>query len=169
MTTYYFAGRHSRHAELTRYRDQLLTAVPGASVTSRWIDRHGGELETNHTPEALNAAPADCWKHGAADLEDLNRADVIVSFTDGGPGRRGEYHVEYGYALALRGSNDPRVYQPRIIVVGPRENIFHCHPAIEIYPEWWDFLRHEVILVGRERADALHPGVIAADDPVRRM
>ena len=39
---YYFAARYSRHAEMREYREQLTQAIPGASVTSQWIDCHDG-------------------------------------------------------------------------------------------------------------------------------
>jgi hypothetical protein len=158
MTRYYFAGRYSRHAELARYRDQL-TMLPGARVTSRWIDCHDGELEVSYTPEAMAADPEACWKHGAADLADLEGADVIVSFTGGGG--KGGRHVEHGMAIALHAGDDPRAYRMmRLVVVGPRENIFHCHPATEVYPHWNAFLHHELIAVGERLTAQLHPGIV---------
>jgi len=159
---YYFAGRYSRHAELAGYRDQLIL-IPGAEVTSRWIDCHDGELESSYTPEALAADPAACWRHGAADLEDLDRATAIVSFTGDGGGGKGGRHIEHGVAIAAyegiaaRSGSKPSV---RLIVVGPRENIFHCHPATEVYATWPDFLTHEIETLGRERAGRLHPGIL---------
>lgn len=142
---YYFAGRYSRHAELAKYRDQL-ELIPGAKVTSRWIDCHDGELEASYTPEALAADPAGCWRHGAADLEDLNEADVIVSFTDASGGGKGGRHVEHGWAISAHDSlilaDDP-AFSMRLVVVGPRENIFHCHPGTEVYADFAEFLTHE--------------------------
>lgn len=134
---YYFAARYSRNPELREYRDQLVAAIPGAVVTSRWIDCHEdivGGLEQSFTPDALNADPAGCWKFGQHDLEDLSNADAIVSFTGGGGGGKGGRHVEHGYAIAAG---------KRLVVVGPRENIFHCHPATEAFDTWADFLAYE--------------------------
>ena len=88
MTCYYFAAR----------RDRLVATIPNAIVTSRWIDCHNDELEQSYTPEVLNADPAGCWKYGRDDLNDLNAADVIVSFTGQGGGGKGGRHVEHGYA-----------------------------------------------------------------------
>jgi len=134
VTRYYLAARYSRHAEMRRYRDELVAAIPGATVTSRWIDQHAGKLESSFTPEVLAADPAGCWVYGAHDLVDLDEADVVVSFTGAGGGGKGGRHVEFGYALAA--------CKP-LVIVGPRENIFHCHPDIEVYPTWADFLRQE--------------------------
>jgi hypothetical protein len=44
LTTYYFAARYSRNAEMRRYRNELAALIPDAKVTSRWIDQHGGTL-----------------------------------------------------------------------------------------------------------------------------
>lgn len=142
---YYFASRYSRNAELREYRDQITDAIPGTVVTSRWIDCHGGELAVSYTPDMLAADPEACWKHGQADLEDLSDSTAIVSFT--GPGGKGGRHVEHGIAIAYADNGPwlaPNAAQYRLIVVGPREHIFHCHPATEVYPTWDAFLAAEV-------------------------
>lgn len=140
---YYFAARYSRHAELAAYRDELQRALPDAFVTSRWIDCHDGELEQSYTPEALNADPEGCWRHGAADLEDLDEAYVCVSFTGDGGGGKGGRHIEHGYHLASVHVSAARSLL-RIVVVGPRENIFHCHPRTEVFSDWSSFLAAEI-------------------------
>lgn len=146
MTTYYFAARYSRNAELRTYRNELEATVPGAKVTSRWIDQHGGAVETSFTPEVLAADPEGCWKYGLADLEDLANAEAIISFTGGGGGGKGGRHVEHGVAIAYVG-NGPWLSSGdfRLIVVGSPEHIFHCHPATEVYATWRNFLAAEVV------------------------
>ena len=72
-------------------------------------------------------------------------ADVLVSFT--GAGGKGGRHIEHGYWLAaidMIQQLRPYAPRPRVCVVGPRENIFHCHPATEAYPDWTAFLTHEL-------------------------
>lgn len=138
---YYFASRYSRNAELREYRDELVNQVPGAVVTSRWIDCHEdivGGLNESFTPEVLSADPDRCWQYGLHDLEDLEEADVIVSFT--GPGGKGGRHIEHGYGIALADSPGSCF---RLIVIGSRENIFHCHPVTEVYATWQEFLAAE--------------------------
>ncbi len=157
MTVYYFAARYSRHPEMRTYRDQMEAAVLEAAVSSRWIDCHDDELEQSYTPEALNADPAGCWQHGQHDLEDLDRAEVIVSFT--GEGGKGGRHIEHGYAIALHHIADLSQYSPtympmRLIIVGPRENIFHCHPDTEVYPDFAAFLEHEISCAPRPTASS---------------
>lgn len=141
---YYFAARYSRHFELRGYRAELLAAIPGAVVTSRWIDCHDGELDASLDPSLLAADPGGCWKFGQHDLEDLARARAIVSFTGDGGGGKGGRHIEHGIAIAYV-DNDVWIGVGgfRLIVVGPRENIFHCHPATEVYATWPEFLAAE--------------------------
>lgn len=137
MSRYYFASRYSRHPEMRAYRDKLTAAIPGAVVTSRWIDCHGDELEQSYTPEVLNADPAGCWRHGRDDLQDLHLSDVLVSFT--GPGGKGGRHIEHGYAMAMAYWSGA----PRVVIVGDRENIFHCDPDTEWFPDFDAFLAAE--------------------------
>lgn len=115
----YLAARYSRNPEMREVRDRLVAA--GHQVTSRWIDNHGGELEESFTPEALSANPSFCAKYGMDDVEDLEAADVVVSFTGKGGGGKGGRHVEFGMAYSLG--------KP-CILIGPRENIFHCLPTV---------------------------------------
>jgi hypothetical protein len=132
-TTYYFAGRYSSHRQLRDHRDELAAAMPTAKVTSRWIDCHDGPLDQSLTPAELTGAPARSWRYGADDLTDIGAAEVVVSFT--GAGGKGGRHVEFGYALATG---------KRLVIVGQRENVFHCHPAVEQYDTWEAFLVHEL-------------------------
>jgi hypothetical protein len=58
-------------------------------------------------------------------------ADVLMAFTEfpgQTPGRaRGGRHVEFGIAFAK---------EKRLMIVGPRENIFHWLPSVEVYPDF---------------------------------
>jgi hypothetical protein len=61
-----------------------------------------------------------------------------MSFTSAGGGKGGR-HVEYGLALGLG---------KRLIICGPRENIFHTLPQVEHYPDWW----HLALALSRDHA-----------------
>jgi hypothetical protein len=143
---YYFAGAYARRAELDKCAGWLLTEVPAARVVSRWLTDPQEGLDAGfsagglETPEAVSKA----WEYGQRDLNDLASADVIVSFT--GEGARGGRHIEHGAAIAYRDVWSPLTKMPpiRLIVVGPREHVFHCHPATEVYPYWAAFLAHEI-------------------------
>lgn len=121
----YLAARYSRNAEMRGVRD-VLQAL-GYEVTSRWIDQHGGNLLESIVTTRLNAEPAECYQYAATDVDDLTRADTVVSFTSADGGGKGGRHVEFGLALGLG---------KRLVIVGPRENVFHTLPQIEWYPDW---------------------------------
>lgn len=128
MTAYYLAARYSRYPEMQGVRD-VLTAL-GHTVTSRWIDQHGGDQLESATQAVLNSDPRSVQHFGVHDLDDIRAADVLVSFTSPDGGGKGGRHVEHGYALGLG--------MP-VIIVGPRENIFHTLSGITCYPDWAHF------------------------------
>jgi nucleoside 2-deoxyribosyltransferase len=121
----YLAARFSRNDEMRGVRD-VLTAI-GYEITSRWIDLHGGEQKESAAAAVLNSDPASVAHFGEHDIEDLRAADVVVSFTSPDNVGKGGRHIEFGYGLALG---------KRMVVVGPRENIFHTLPQVEHYPDW---------------------------------
>ena len=107
----YIASRYDRRFEMLGITGVLMRA--GHSVTSRWIEGRGDG------PEVA----------AAEDFEDVLRADCLVSFTEEPAAgvtwaARGGRHVEFGLALAAG---------KRLCVVGPRENIFHFLPRVEVY------------------------------------
>jgi hypothetical protein len=135
---YYFAAAYERQAELRGYRDDFQTKT-GHEVSSRWLDNPQGGF----VPTDLNADPERCWEQGKRDIQDIVRSQALVSFT--GQGTRGGRHVEHGMAMELH-ARRARPVGPgfRLIVVGPREVIFHTHPDTEIYPDFAAFLDHEI-------------------------
>jgi hypothetical protein len=128
----YLAARYSRHNEMQGVRD-VLSALYGIETTARWIDCHTdvvGDFTSSFTVEFLNQYPEKCAPLGQHDVDDLMAADTVISFTsnDGGKGGR---HVEFGMAVALR---------KRLIVIGPREHVFHTLSAVEWFPDWPHFV-----------------------------
>lgn len=112
----YLAASYSRRQEMVHHAAAVLREA-GLEVTSRWIDG-SHELDDSATVE-------DRARLAMEDLEDVVRADVVLSFTDGpqsaGKGRGGR-HVELGIALALG---------KRVLLIGPPENVFHYLPQVE--------------------------------------
>lgn len=137
MHQVYLAARYSRHEEMRGVRD-VLQAI-GYAVTAQWIDCHGGKYLTSFTSEVLNRDPAYCSRTAQADLADLHAADTVISFTSVDSGGKGGRHIEFGYALALG---------KRMILVGPRENVFHTLPQVEHYSDW----PHLVMALRKEAA-----------------
>jgi hypothetical protein len=124
----YLAARYSRWQELAGYAEELRAI--GYEVTSRWI-------KGDHELRADGQGEADHWAvvWASEDREDLLAADIVVSFTEGAdvPGRaRGGRHVEFGMALETG---------KRLLVVGPRENVFHHLPGVERFADWPSCLR----------------------------
>jgi hypothetical protein len=108
----YLAARFDRSSEMLDVAATLSRA--GHFVTSRWI--HGRQ----NAPDLVSAVE---------DIEDLADADCLVSFTERPTegvswAARGGRHVEFGVAVATG---------KRVCVVGPRENIFHHLPRVEVF------------------------------------
>lgn len=119
----YLAARYSRHPEMRTYAQDL--ARIGCEVTSRWIE---GLLPD----DGKMGGPEDKMRKCAEDdLEDLARANCCISFTekprDPNVNTRGGRHVEFGFALAMGKT---------VVVVGHRENVFHCLPRVQFAETW---------------------------------
>lgn len=152
-TTIYLAARYSRREELCGYRRDL--EALGHVVQARWLNGEH-QLANDGTPigesgEALvegalrsgevlsekeqsKRAVALRQQFAQDDWEDVNAADLVISFTEvprSGKPNRGGRHVEFGIALAN---------SARVIVVGHRENIFHWLPCVEFCETWMDAL-----------------------------
>ena len=119
----YLAAQYRRREELCRYREELHNR--GFLVTSRWLN--GDHHMPDHSPSDYQHA--ENQRFAKEDLEDLELADVVISFTEPartGPSRGGR-HVEFGYAQAL---------EKICAVVGHRENVFHFLPNVVFFPAW---------------------------------
>jgi hypothetical protein len=126
----YLAARYSRHPEMREVRDILMKL--GHEVTSHWIDQHGGNLLESIVQSKLNSDPEGSSVYAIKDVEDVMRSDIIISFTSEDGGGKGGRHVEFGLAIGLG---------MRIVLIGPRENVFHCLPIVEHYQTLSDFLQ----------------------------
>lgn len=120
----YLAARYSRRDELRSFRAVLIGG--GFEVTSRWL---GEGTPLDHKMSDLSEE----YQRVSAevDLEDIDAADYLILYSEdpdkGTP--RGGRHVEFGYALAKGKS---------IIVIGPKENIFHALPGIQHVRFTWE-------------------------------
>ena len=90
-------------------------------MTSRWLNK------THETSKQIwedDLSPKLLQGFAIEDVEDILAADAIIMFTEEpGPGTsRGGRHVEFGLAIAAH---------IRLIVVGPRENVFYYLPRVE--------------------------------------
>lgn len=115
MARIYLAARYGRRAEMQNIARAL--EAFGHLVTARWVR---GAHEAEGVEQSVQFA--------LEDLQDVEAADTLVAFTElpGTTGKmRGGRHVEFGYALKAG---------HRCIVVGPRENVFHHVPGVEVVP-----------------------------------
>jgi hypothetical protein len=117
-STIYLCARYSRGEELNGYAEELRRL--DFRVHCEWI------TGAHHDTDSETCAYID--------FEEVRRADIVISFTEGpgeiaGRGRGGSF----GIALAL---------DKRCIVVGFRENVFHHLPPpyVEFYPSWLECL-----------------------------
>ena len=139
---YYFAGAYARRKELQGLASEIERSGIGARVISGWLN-HTQADDDNDAGFSDFSDPriADlAWEYGMCDMDDVLSAQAIVSFT--GQGGRGGRHVEHGMAILLNRMRPVTGY--RLIVIGPREHVFHCHPATEHFATWVEFLRHEI-------------------------
>jgi hypothetical protein len=100
----------------------------GVEVVSRWIDGHHEvrpDIDANHSQQE-----AQGWAY--EDLTDIERADMLVLFTESNGYRRGGCLIEFGYALG-NGLN--------LAVVGPTDNVFTCLWGIRHYDDWAELLK----------------------------
>lgn len=105
---FYLAARYTRIKEMQGIAKRLTEM--GHIVTSRWI-------EGTHDWDGVDQQRGQ--QLALDDLEDLLSANQVIVFTPGGT--RGGMHYEFGYAQA---------YGIACVIVGPRQNIFHCIETI---------------------------------------
>lgn len=119
----YLASRFARGAEMEQFAEQARAA--GFEVTSRWHNGSHGDpnIDSDLTHPGMP-------RYAVEDLNDVARADVVVSFTHGGGGKGGR-HVEFGLGLA---------WNKRMVVVGPREHVFHTVDGVERVDTWSEAL-----------------------------
>ncbi len=143
MTAFYLAARYSRRLEVAEYADQLHSL--GHQVTSRWLlGQHQAEVlevDADGIPEHV---PEVARRFAEEDVEDVTFADVVVAFSE--PPRseasRGGRHVEFGMALGwvLAGYRSLDGRRRSVVVIGQRENVFHCLREVAVFPDWATFL-----------------------------
>lgn len=67
------------------------------------------------------------------DIREIDQCDILVLFTVDPDEytRRGGRHFESGYAYGIN---------KRLVIIGPRENIFHYLPGVDVYDTWEQFV-----------------------------
>lgn len=129
----YLAARYSRREEMCGYRSGLQRA--GIEVSGRWLDGahqigNDGKPIGEEGEAAVELGESIAAHFAEEDIADLNAAQVVVCFTEMPrvSNSRGGRHFEMGFAYAAG---------KRVIVVGPRENVFCWLPDV-VHFDWWD-------------------------------
>jgi hypothetical protein len=117
----YIAASFDTADAVRTLRDQLQNYV---NVTSSWCE------EPPLVADDYREKPIEARYRANEDLLDIERSEIVAVFTDV-PSTTGGLHVELGLALALG---------KRIIVVGPRRNVFHYLNVVEHYPDVESFV-----------------------------
>ena len=134
----FLSARYGRREEMIQRGAELVEA--GHEIVSRWLYVDGMTEDAREVEAATESMPVfKAMPFAIQDLSDLDNAEVFIAFTEetSSPYGRGGRHVEYGIALERHRRN----MLDLIIVIGPRENIFHCvkgsaHRPVYHLPRW---------------------------------
>ena len=127
MIRVYLAAQYHRKIEIRALADKLHER--GFTICSRWLDE-----PYNPQVELSECSEKELSEIAAQDLAEVLSADVVIFFSvsDQHPTRRNGRMVEFGAGLAAH---------KRMIVFGPRENIFHYLAGVEVYAGWDDVVQ----------------------------
>lgn len=127
MKIYLAAGFSSKDL-ISKHKQELVAG--GVTVTSTWTE------EESAPNSGLDAGKDKTYAmYADRDMHEIDMADTLVLFSVDPtiPTVRGGRHVEFGYA-AGKGKN--------LIVVGPKENIFHYPSTVKVFPSWDEAKTH---------------------------
>ena len=140
----YLAARYSRLEELQVYAADLRAI--GYRVEARWLL---GDHQMHEGPDKVESEtvsmPIEARAFALDDFEDVHDADMLIAFSEtprAGGASRGGRHVEFGLALAWR---------KQVVVVGPRENVFHTLAHVTHFWNWSDAMEAMEMLGRRKR------------------
>lgn len=125
----YIAARFSKRPEANQLARKLQAL--GHTITSRWV-----KPDCDHVlPTGLSQQAADDQRRRFAqeDFDDVQACDMLVSLMEEPRSNsRGGRHVEFGIALGMG---------KRLVIIGPRETVFHHLPMIEHFIGVDEFIR----------------------------
>lgn len=131
---FYLAARYSRRDEINKCAVDLRRL--GHIVDCRWLADYTGDLKekADDMENSRDNIPDDGRIFAEHDVLDIQNCNVIISFTEQPRSTygRGGRHVEFGLAYAWHKS---------LVVIGPRENIFHWLTPVKGYRDWKQFLQ----------------------------
>jgi hypothetical protein len=135
----------------------LILQTHGHEIVAGWLTEDEGYKSDNQRRNESRYTM--CKRLSAAavrDLREMKDAEVIVSFTEGEhQTTHGGRHSELGIALA-RGI--------MVFIIGPREQVFHFHPAVIQYDTLDDFIR-----LGIKVISMANQGTVSPEEAKKRL
>lgn len=145
MMKVYLAARYALAPKMQGYVAHLERL--GHTITSRWHSR--ARSASIQALDADSSPLADKSNHAHENIHDIDICDTFIQFTEGpeyvAPGNdRGGRHFEFGYAYhsSVYGGYQGKEAPERIIIIGPRENVFHWLEKVEQFDTWEAFIDH---------------------------
>lgn len=134
----YLAASYKRKHEIQKYAQDVIDR--GYDLSSSWLlpdDARPNGLRNSTVDSAKDTVPLEAMYFAQEDWNNVLRADVVVAFTESpvSGASRGGRHVELGLALA---------WGKKVIIVGPRENVFCTLPQIHHYWNWGEAVLNEI-------------------------
>lgn len=128
----YIAGRYGRRLEFAGYAERMKAL--GATITARWLE---GEHEAKDGSGTLVEQRG--WAED--DLVDIDGSSAMWVFTEHPTSghSRGGRHVELGYGIARA-----TWHEMRVVVIGPRENVFCCLDEVVHYETFEEAVAEEL-------------------------
>lgn len=131
----YLAAKFERREELMGI--SFILSRNGFPVVSRWVDGTHERQFKELSGQFGRSTEADIWfqaKVAGEDIDDISSADMIVLFTEKPYSKldRGGRHTEFGIARGLK---------KILVVVGPRENVFHYTPDVYVFSNFENFIQ----------------------------
>lgn len=115
----YLAAKYSTIADVRAYAEELKS--DGHEIVSTWVfDAEDG---------------MDLSAVAVVDMDDVKRAEGIMCFTHdyASSHQGGGHHSEFGMGLII---------DKLCMIVGPREQVFHWHPKVIHFPQFWHARRY---------------------------
>jgi hypothetical protein len=131
MPGVYISANSVRHEE-THQNADVLSAF-GYVISSRWHDNYGRNMPSQLGPEDIIANIDFCDGVARSRIGDLSKADIFLLVTYSHQDEIGEMDTEFGVAIGL---------SKRIIIVGPKANVFHSIKEFEYHASREDFINH---------------------------
>lgn len=127
--TFYIAADYARRAEVAKMAASLEEDLGLESYTSWSTEK--AEYNDDASGEGMSGdQQAGAQRAAVQDYQDIRDSGIFIQLTTGEKARGGR-HAELGIAVALKAEYAARL----ILIVGPKENVFHYFPGVVQVPD----------------------------------